>query len=82
MSSANGIVHINKCCRTGLEVREIQASAEVCPGEVFAADCTMTISGNADLGFYVLKVLRMFIIYYKQLGLSASEILCERNLLL
>lgn len=67
MSTANGIVHVNKCSRTGLEVREIQASAEVCPGEVFAADFTMTISGNATLGFYVLKVLCMFRIYYKQL---------------
>lgn len=67
MSSANGIVHINKCCRTGLEVREIQASAEVYPGEVFAAAFTMTISGNADLGFYVLKILCMFKMYYKQL---------------
>lgn len=67
MSTANGIVHINKGCRTGLEVREIQASAEVCPGEVFAADFTMTISGNAALRFYVLKVLCMFRMHYEQL---------------
>lgn len=51
MSTANGIVHINKRCRTGLEVREIQASAEVCPGGAFATAFIMTISGNAALFF-------------------------------
>lgn len=52
MSTANGIVHINKRCRTGLEVKEIQASAEVCPGGAFATAFIMTISGNAALFFF------------------------------
>lgn len=69
MSTSNGIVHINKRCRTGLEVGEIWAGAEVCPGEVFAADFIMTTSGNTGLlffvvFFYMLKALCMFRICY------------------
>lgn len=67
MTTGNGIVHMNKCHRTGLEVREIQASAKVCPGEVFAAHFIMPISGNAALFFLHAESLSMFRLYYNQL---------------
>lgn len=61
MSTSNGIVHINKRCRTGLEVREIWASTEVfCPGEVFAADFIMTTSGNTGLLVFVVFFVCFF----------------------